>query len=499
MEPAQPANATSGKPQQIRNSAIYLLPVAIGNLVPLATLPIFTRLLSQEDFGAWALANAYATVVGGLATAGLPIAYDRNFFEHRLEPARSQLLFSVIAFAAVTFAIVVAGSWLMQETIARWVIGDTSYRSLIAWSTAATAIVALKAFFMTALKNSERAAEFSAYTIAERLLAAVATVALVAWARWGALGLVAGQLVASAAVLAVIAFRFLPTGAPGLSRALLRDALKLGYPLMPRILLSVIGNNVDKYLIGQVTSLGGVGVYTVGQRVANIAFTYMTALQNVFGPQVYARMFSGDPGAGKAIGRYLTPFAYASTLLAFLVATFSDEILRVLTPPAFYGAVPIVGILTLYFSVQFFGKMPQITFARKTHLISMLAAISIVVTATLTALGIWLLGAVGAAWGTLAAGLIMATTAFVIGQRCFRIEWEARKQVAMFSLLFASAFAVLALRAAAVPYPVLLGVKLLALLAFLRLGAHLRILTRENARVVLSLIAGRRARAAELH
>jgi O-antigen/teichoic acid export membrane protein len=271
----------------------------------------------------------------------------------------------------------------------------------------------------------------------------------------------------------------------------LGDSLKLGLPLMPRILFGVLGSNFDKYLIGQIASLGGVGVYSIGQRVANIAFTYTTALQNVFSPQVYSRMFAGGPGASASIGRYLTPFAYASTVPSFLIALFSEEILRLLAPPEYGAAIAIITILVLHYSLQFFGKIPQIAFARKTYLISVLAALATAANVGFAAAGISMWGTIGAAWGALAAGATMTTVTFVVGQRCFRIDWEGRKLVAMFGLLFGSAFITLALRAAGVPYPLLLAFKCVAFAGYVVLGHRLGILTGENLALVRDLLLRR--------
>jgi O-antigen/teichoic acid export membrane protein len=481
----------SSKPQQITNASLYLLPIVIGNLVPIVTLPIFTRLLSAEDFGAWALANAYAAVVGGIASVGLPITFDRGFFEHREDHRRSQLLYSVLAFSACSFCACGLLTWLLRAPLTDWLIGRSVYQSVVVWSFWATAVTTVKAYYLAYLRNSERASAFAAYTIVERLLAAALTVGLVAWARAGVLGLVIGQLVASLIVLIVVAARFLRPCPPAFDRHLLADSLTLGFPLMPRILFGVVGNNFDKYLIGQVASLGGVGIYSIGQRVANIGFTYMTALQNVFGPQVYARMFSGDPTAGDWIGRYLTPFAYASTVLGFLIAVFSEEILTVLAPPSYRGAIPIITILSLYYSIQFFGKMPQIMFARKPHLISLLSGLSTGFNVAMGAAGIWLWGTVGAAWGVLAAGITMMTITVLVGQRCFRIGWESRRMTAIFGLLFVSAFLTIWLRSLAVPYAVLVVAKLAAAGAFAWLGIRLRILTVENLLLVRDLVFGR--------
>ena len=478
---------TTSKSQQVRNTTLYLLPVVLGNLVPLVTLPVFTRLLTTEDFGAWALANAYSVVIGGLATVGLPITYDRNFFEYRDGRQRSQLLYSVVAFSAASFAAFLVLTWVLRAPITGWLIGDLSYQRVLVWSLGAVAVANLKNFYLAFLRNSEQAAAFSMYTIGERLLSAGLTLAFVAWLRIGVVGLVVGQLLATLIVLIIMAARLLRTLPPAVDGRLLGDSLKLGLPLMPRVLFGVIGNNVDKYLIGQVASLGGVGIYSIGQRVAAIGFTYMTALQNVFGPQVYSRMFAGGATAGASIGRYLTPFAYASTVIVFLIAVFSEEILTVLAPAAYHGAIPIITILSLYYGIQFFAKMPQITYARKTHLLSVLSALSSALHIACGAAGIWLLGTVGAAWGVLTAGLILAMITFVVAQRCFRIEWESGPMTAIFGLLFASALVTIALRGLGVPYPTLLVVKLLAVTAFLWLGTRLHVLTAGNLALVRDL------------
>jgi O-antigen/teichoic acid export membrane protein len=477
-----------GKRQQLANSGLYVLPIVIGNLAPIITLPIFTRLLSKEDFGAFALANAYAVVVGGIAGVGLPIAYDRNYFECRTGRESAKLFYSIVGFASLSFLVFGLLTWALRAPIAEGLFGATGYEEVVVWSFWSTAIVSIKTYYLTYLRNSEQAAAHSAYSIGERVLATVLTLVLVAWMRLGVMGLVIGQLLASLVILALLVARFLREFRPAFEMRLLRDALKIGYPLMPRIVIGVIGNNFDKYLIGQLTSLGGVGIYSIGQRVANIAFTYMTALQNVFGPQVYTRMFSDDPAAGRSIGHYLTPFAYVSTVLAFLIAVFSEEILAVLAPRNFHGAVPIVTILAVYYGIQFFGKLPQITFAKKTHLISILAAVSTGLSMALGAAGVWLLGTIGAAWGALAAGALSITLTLLVGQRCYRIEWEQRRMAAIFGLLAAGAFLTVALRVMDVSYSVRLAAKLIALVAFGWLGIRLRVITVENLSLVRDLL-----------
>ena len=54
--------------QQVRHGFTYLLPVLIGNLAPVLTLPIFTRILTPADYGAWALATARCFILEKIAS-----------------------------------------------------------------------------------------------------------------------------------------------------------------------------------------------------------------------------------------------------------------------------------------------------------------------------------------------------------------------------------------------------------------------------------------------
>src|SRR6266508_347779 len=191
LDPQQEVRSETRR--QISHSVLYLVPVAIGNLIPLLTLPIFTRILSKEEYGVWALANVYAVFVGGLASFGLPSSYERNFFQYRKDRQEAQLLYSVLACTTVTMSVCALATWLIRDSVAASFLGGARYGSLLFWSFCTTAVAGLKAYYMTYLRNSERASAYVTYTIAERLLSAVIALLLVAWWRIGVIGLVFGQ------------------------------------------------------------------------------------------------------------------------------------------------------------------------------------------------------------------------------------------------------------------------------------------------------------------
>ena len=58
-----------------------MLPIVFSSLLPLVSLPIFTRFLTPGDYGVWGLAQIYASFAIGISNLGLTIGFERNFFE----------------------------------------------------------------------------------------------------------------------------------------------------------------------------------------------------------------------------------------------------------------------------------------------------------------------------------------------------------------------------------------------------------------------------------
>jgi len=478
----------SDKEKQVRNTGLYLVPVVLSNVLPLVTLPIFTRLLTKEDYGIWALAQVYAIFMTGIANFGLTIGFERNFFEQKETAKAAGLLYSTLLFVASVLLVFGLFTFLSRHQLAHLVVGSADYANILFWSYCAMAVMGLKNYYLIYFKNTENARAFIWYTIDETLIGLGFSLVLVAWLRVGVIGLVWGQLVASSLIMAILTFRFARSLPVSFNGQALKESLRLSLPLTPRIFFGVIGSQFDKYMLGLLNTVGGAGIYSIAQKIANAVFTCMTAIQNVYAPQVYQRMFSPKVEQGRTIGRYLTPFLYISAFIGLLIALFAEEIIGFLTPKDYHGAVDIVTILSLLYVTYFFGKQPQLIYAKKTILTSVLTVVSIGLNVMINIPFIYQWGAVGAAWGTLIAGLITGAVAFGLSQHYYRIYWEYGKIGLILLILFGSGATVIVLRQLGVPYPVRAVAKLISLSGYCYLGMKLNILVWRNLLLVRNMI-----------
>jgi O-antigen/teichoic acid export membrane protein len=475
--------------QQIKNSLVYLVPLIFSSLLPFVTMPIFTRILSKEDFGILALAYVYAIFLNGLANFGMTTVYDRNYFQYRGNvPEKSKLLYSILLFVMLNFFLLAAFTFIYRGTLSRLITGSVTNGDILFYAFCAQFFSSVNYYYLAYFKNSETAKEFVIYTIAISLINAITSLLLVAYLRIGVIGLVYAQLGAGALVFFVLTCKFATRLTPSLDKIILYDSLKTSYPLTPRIFLGIINTQFDKYLIGLIGTVGGVGVYSIGQRVSYVVFYFMTAIQNVFSPKVYQSMFDLEQEGSETIGKYLTPFIYISVFIALLVSVLSEEVISILTPPSYHGAIDIVIVLSMYYAFLFFGKVNsnQLMFAKKSSIISLLTMIYIAIGVGINIAFISKWGAVGAAWGTFLAGLISGLISYAISQYYYQIEWEFGKVATIFGVFYISSIMTILLKEADVAYHTRVLCKLVSTGIYAYVGIKIKVITWENLSVLKS-------------
>ncbi|MEO7775001.1 MAG: lipopolysaccharide biosynthesis protein [Steroidobacteraceae bacterium] len=417
------------------NKAWFIAPTLVGAALPLLTLPLITRTIDPTDYGYWVLAYSFAAFVSGVGNFGLSIAYERNFYEFTDTRTNAALLWTTVSFVVLLLGLFVTTTWLLRDSLSVLVMRAPAHAELLAWTVTAVAVGSIKTYFLLHLRNNGNARAFAFFNIDESLTGAIATVVLVVFLKVGVLGLAWGPLIASSLVLGLLVLRFVRRVPIVWQSAPLVASLRLSLPLLPRILLGVVGTQFDKWIVGYVGTSAGAAVYAIGQRLANSVFLLATALENAFQPRTYRLMFDGGPAAGAQIGRMLTPYVYLIVAFAVAMALFAEEAIFLLADRSYRGGAIVADILVLHFALMFFGKQPQLTFARRSDLNSLIGILSLVLTGTITAVFAvhWL--AVGAAVGTLLAGALSTGIFQAVSQRYYRIEYEWRTLLGLYGYL----------------------------------------------------------------
>ena len=469
------------KEQQVRNAGIYMVPTVISMILPIISLPIILDYLSPAEFGAYTLSFAFGSVVVGFCQLSLLGVYERNFFLYNESKQRAQLLFTTISFVSFVMLIMGLFIYLSKTYIASWVVQNNEYGMLLFITFMGLVFQSSGNYYLSFLKNIGNAKINVTIVLLTSILGFILNIYFVSILKIGPIGLSFGLLISNAVVFGVVTIYFLNLMGYKLNFSLLISSLKLSLPLVPTGVLSIIGKYFDKYIISVLSTMGGVGIYAISQRISNLSFLFMTNIQKVYGPVVYSKMFKSNYTTGdKEIGKYLTPFAYFSVAGALFLSLFSEEVITILAPPEYLKGLNIINILCISFAFTFFSKQPQLMYAGKTVIQSVLSFINFLSKIIVLFILVNQYGLIGAAIGTLIVTIVYNILLVWQGQKYFKIKYEWLKITIIYSMLLFMSISVILFKEWNIAYMNRLLIKIIYLGVFIGFGSFLKILTKNN-------------------
>ena len=426
----------------VKNSYIYVAQMVITTVLPLAVIPVITRILPPLEYGIYILAQVYSMFAVSLVAMGMISGYERNYFQYKDDPAKiGTLLYTVLIFSLVFYLLSGIFVYLWKDTLARIIFEKEGYGMLLVIVFIGLGLQTLSQYYLTYLKNKGSAGSYSRITITQSLVNFFFIIIFLVYLGYGVISLAYALLLSNLTTFLFIITQQLRSFKISFSKVMLVGILKISLPLTPRILFGALNTQFDKMMLGMLSSMGGVGVYGIGHRISYVVFQFMTALDHVFIPELYNRLFSqGKNDDIDNIGKYLIPFFYISIMAAMGVALFSEELFIILLPKSYHDGINIVIILTIFYASMFFGKIsgPQLIYKKKTHIISLLTLISVLVNILLNIPMIILWGTIGAAIATMLAGIISVIISYKVAQRYIPIKYEWNMMLRIIAIFIAA-------------------------------------------------------------
>lgn len=483
--------------KQINNSVLYVTQVIITCLLPLISIPIIAHKLTPDDFGVFALAQVYASIAVGIMNWGAIVGYERSYFlyEKSLEESGA-LLSTVTVFVVINLIMLLSIAYYFRQSISKLIFENIIYGDLIVIILSALCLSAISNYYLTYLKNSGAATEYIISMLLQSFVNFALILIYIYYFDAGVYSLAYALLLSNLLLYSFLSIKQLRMFSISFNKEMLWDVLKISLPLTPRVFFGFLSTQFDKIMLGLIgtVDIGGVGVYSIGQRVSQGIFLLMTALGRVFTPEVFRKLFSATDPKNNEIGSYLVPFAYISIFIALIVSAFSQEIFSHFFPRSYSGSVEIVIILAVYYASMFFGKITgtQLIYAKKTHITTALSLIGIAFNVLLNIPMIIKWGINGAAWATTIAGIAMNILAFRLAQRYSPINWEWKPIVIMYSLFLCTVIFSLTsiMNLLQISYLSILIIKLSLIIVYIYFGRTLDIITIINIKNIYNFIFG---------
>ncbi len=465
----------------LKNTTLYLSQIAISGVLMLISVPIIAHQLTPAELGQFVLIQVYASIIVGFANLGISIGYERNFFLYESSYRKSaKLISSAILFVLTNLIIINMAAWYFAQNII-WLITPNAPKLLLPSVLIGSSFSALGQYYLIYFKNKGLAFRYIEFVLFQALGNFLLILIFLFWLDLKSLALGYAWFLSNL-ILFFSIFIFSRKKLPiSFNLKLLKEMLKISLPLTPKVFFGFLNTQFDKMMLGMISSVASVGIYNIGQIFASTIFQFMTALDRVFKPEIYRKLFANKhKNYSNEINEYILPFFYTSILIALIIGLFAKEIVIILLPASYLSATYIIVILAIYYASLFFGKITgiQLIYAKKTHIVLLLKIISILLNIALNVVLIIKWGIYGAALATTITGILMTSISYFVARNYVPIFWQWQKIAFIYGLFITSIIFILTnAYFNQVGFISLILIKLIFILCYLILGIKLDIIS----------------------
>lgn len=358
-------NKTRQMPVQVKASTAYVICSILQRCLSFVTLPLFTRLLTTEQYGQYSVYTSWSAVMSIFITLNLAFG-SFNTAMVKFEKDRLGYVSAVQMVGVMMAGIFLAIYLPLQGTFNRLfemptvivcvMIADLLGQLAVGcWNTLNRFQYKYKnviALTLCVAVSSPTLAYFFVINSTEKGYARVLGYALV--------GIIAGAIIFASNLI---------RGRKPFAKEYWAYALRFNIPLIPYYLSQVVFNQSDRIMISHMAGTDKAGIYSVAYSLSLILTFVLNAINNSYVPWLYGKMREGTERENRSISNGI---AMLMTTLLLGVIALAPEIIAIMAGEKYAEAVWVVPPVTMSLLLLFYSQLfinVQFFYEEKTMLV----------------------------------------------------------------------------------------------------------------------------------
>jgi len=345
----------AGSPFQMgrvgRHTVVYALGILLSKAISFVMLPIYTRFLTPSDYGVVELIEMTLDVIAIVAGARIAAGIFRYYHKATTESERNAVISTALWVLAGSYATVGMMTFLAANLLSRLVFGTPEHAGLIRLAAASLACSSLMIAPLTYIRARERSRAFVATQIAQVMLQVALNLVLLVHFGLGVRAVFISSLVTKLVLGLGLAGFLISRVGFHFTRAATRDLLRYGIPLIGTQMATFIATFGDRYFLQAAADTATVGIYSLayqfGFLVAAVGYIPFEMIWDAVRFSVAKR-----PDRDALFARAFLYLNLMVVTMALAIVLFVDEILAVMTTPAFYPAAAFVPVIVIAYVLQ---------------------------------------------------------------------------------------------------------------------------------------------------
>lgn len=313
--------------------------------IAFVSTPIFTRLLSKEDYGGFSNFTAWATLLGVVTSIDLYASISRAYYDYEddFDTYMSTISWLSIVFSALCYL----AALLFKRPLMKAFGMDLRYMNMLfiylIFAPATQFFMVWQRMcgkYKSSIFVSVGSAGFS-------LILSVVTVLTFRDKMWGR---VVGYVLPVVMVNTVLYGLFFSKGRKFV-REKAKYALMISVPMIPHNLSGSVLNNSDRFVIKYYCGNSDLAVYSFAYNCALVVSVLSTSINQAYVPWMYRKLKENDTCSVKKQGKKLFLFFH---MIVLGVMLFTPELIYVLGGEKYKESIQIIPVIMLGCCFQFF-------------------------------------------------------------------------------------------------------------------------------------------------
>lgn len=418
--------------ETFRHFLVYGAGLAVSRFAGFLLVPVYTRVMSVEEYGVFAILTVTLTFLGATAQLGMSASLLRSYYDYEDVTERCRVVgtaFLLLSASTLLFGLALG---LLSRALSSLITGSAEYAPCF-WLLGATLVTdGVFSLFMSVLRAQKRSAAFGAATLSKLLATCGAAVILVVVLRQGVLGAVAANAVSSALVSLAVMPSLLRQSSFRVHGKEARKLLGFGLPLIPMSLSAAVLASADRYFLLNMSGSIEAGKAVVG--IYSLIYMYshiynigvVEPLFMIWLPQMLAVRYTEH--ANEFYSRTFTIYVLVSAFLVLCLTAVYESVVLLVSGRSYVGSSLVVWMILM--SLLLIGATRLLgvglTFARKTVYSAVFYVSAGLINTALNLLLIPRYGMLGAGIATIAGASILPFCYYYAGQRFYAVQYEWR-------------------------------------------------------------------------
>ncbi len=412
-----------------KDTAIYGISTMVGRFLTFLLVPLYTNVFIKSDYGIVSNLYIFIAIMNVVFIYGMDSAFLK--YSSKIKIGDKKDNFSTPYLSVVIIGIILFGIIFISKTKLALVLNiPSNYIYLFNYAALILFIDAIAIIPFIKLRLERNAKKFASFKIINICINVALNLYLILILKFDIEAIFIANLTASAVTYLLLFPSVISNLRLKINKELLKRLLKFGLPYFPASLGAILIQGIDRPILGHLTDLSTVGVYTANYKLGIFMMLFVSMFQ--FAWQPFFLQNEDEKNAKELFSKVFTYFTLIGCTVLVLISLFISDIVKInffghsIIGSDYWGGLNIVPVILLGY--LFYGFYIVFTagiyIKEKSIYIPFITLGGAAINIASNFLLIPIYGIMGAAFSTLVSYLFMAAALFFVTRKFYKIQYE---------------------------------------------------------------------------